>query len=82
MKATGERNVFKRGKGGVYYVRRRIPKPLLTAYPQGKTEIVRSLGTADPRTARSKAILELAALSASSPPSAPRSTSAAPPSIP
>ena len=62
MKATGERNVFKRGKGGVYYVRRRIPKPLLTAYPQGKTEIVRSLGTADPRTARSKAILELAAI--------------------
>jgi hypothetical protein len=43
VKATGERNVFKRGKGGVYYVRRRIPKPLLTAYPQGKTEIVRSL---------------------------------------
>jgi hypothetical protein len=62
VKATDDRNVFKRGKGGVYYVRRRIPKPLLTAYPQGKTEIVRSLGTADPRTARSKAILELAAI--------------------
>ncbi|HET9108931.1 MAG TPA: DUF6538 domain-containing protein [Steroidobacteraceae bacterium] len=52
MKATDDRNVFKRGKGGVYCVRRRIPKPLLTAYPRGKTEIVRSLGTADPRTSQ------------------------------
>lgn len=62
MKATDDRNVFKRGKGGVYYVRRRIPKALLTAYRRGQMEIVRSLRTADSREARSKAILELATI--------------------
>lgn len=62
MKATDDRNVFKRGKGGVYYVRRRIPKVLLSAYPRGQMEIVRSLRTADSREARSKAILELATI--------------------
>jgi len=60
VKATDDRNVFKRGKRGVYYVRRRIPKALLTAYPRGQMEIVRSLRTADAKQARSKAILELA----------------------
>ena len=35
---------------------------MLTACPRGQTEIVRSLRTADPRVARSKAILELAAI--------------------
>ena len=64
MKATDDKNVFQRGKRGVFYVRRRIPKALLTAYPRGQTEIARSLRTADPRAARSKAILELAAIEA------------------
>ena len=62
MKATDDRNVFKRGKRGVYYVRRRIPKTLLSAYPRGQMEIVRSLRTVDSREARSKAILELATI--------------------
>lgn len=62
MKATKDRNVFQRGKQGVFYIRRRIPSSLLTAYPRGQTEIVRSLATADARQARPKAILELAAI--------------------
>ena len=62
MKATDDKNVFQRGKRGVFYVRRRIPKALLTAYPPGKSEIVRSLQTSDARKARSKAIFALAAI--------------------
>lgn len=62
MKATEDRNVSQRGKHGVHYVRHRIPRGLLTAYPRGKREIVRSLRTADPRKACSKAILALAAI--------------------
>lgn len=62
MKATKDSNVSQRGKRGVFYVRRRIPSSLLTAYPQGQTEIVRSLATADARQARPKAILALAAI--------------------
>ncbi|MHB1872615.1 MAG: DUF6538 domain-containing protein [Steroidobacteraceae bacterium] len=62
MKATDDKNVFRRGKHGVFYVRRRIPRALLSAYPGGQTEIARSLRTADSREARSKAILELAAI--------------------
>ena len=64
MKATDDKNVFQRGKCGIHYVRRRIPRALLGAYPRGQCEIVRSLRTADPRAARSKAILELAAIEA------------------
>ena len=62
VKTTKDRSVFQRGKGGVHYVRHRIPKALLIAYPRGQHEIVRSLRMADPRVARSKAILELAAI--------------------
>ncbi len=62
MKATDDKNVFQRGKCGIHYVRRRIPRALLGAYPRGKSEIVRSLQTSDPREARSKAIFALAAI--------------------
>ena len=62
VKATKDRGVFLRGPGDVYYVLRRIPRALLTAYPRGQKEIARSLRTADPKEARSKAILELAAI--------------------
>ena len=62
MKATKDSNVFKRGKHGIHYVRRRIPRALLGAYPRGKSEIVRSLHTSDSREARSKAIFALAAI--------------------
>ena len=64
MKATKDTGVFKRGKHGIHYVRRRIPRALLGAYPRGKHEIVRSLHTSDPREARSKAIFALAAIEA------------------
>ena len=49
MKATKDRGVFQRGTHGIHYVRRRIPRELLAAYPPHKSEIVRSLRTADPR---------------------------------
>jgi len=62
VKATKDKNVFQRGKRGVHYVRRRIPRALLGAYRRGQTEIVCSLRTSDPREARSKAILALAAI--------------------
>ena len=64
MKATDDKNVFQRGKHGIHYVRRRIPRELLAAYPPRKSEIVRSLQTSDPREARSKAIFALAAIEA------------------
>jgi hypothetical protein len=62
VKATKDRGVFQCGTHGIHYVRWRIPRELLAAYPRGKSEIVRSLRAADPRAARCKAILELAAI--------------------
>lgn len=58
MKAI-EPNVYKRGQTDVWYVRRRIPASLRSAYPSKKTHIVRSLGTSDPREARVRARAEL-----------------------
>ncbi len=64
VKATSDSCVSIRGKGAIRYVRRRIPASLRLAYPAGQTEIVRSLGTADHREAKRRAILELARIEA------------------
>ncbi len=50
MKSISE-NLFCRGKFKTYYVRKRIPKALLRAYPTGKSEIIRSLQTGDKKEA-------------------------------
>ncbi len=58
MKAISE-NLFTRGKAKTFYCRRRIPKALLLAYPDGKTGIVRSLQTRDKIEATKRLRLEL-----------------------
>lgn len=40
-------HLFRRGKRGTFYLRRRIPNDVLDAYPRGKREFVVSLGTSD-----------------------------------
>jgi integrase len=40
-------HLFRRGKRGTFYLRRRIPADVLDAYPRGKREFVVSLGTSD-----------------------------------
>ncbi|MDW3682991.1 phage integrase SAM-like domain-containing protein [Cupriavidus sp. CV2] len=59
MKALAE-NIYRRGKHGMAYVRRRIPAAIRAAYPAKQTHIVRSLGTADPREAKARGYTELA----------------------
>lgn len=56
--------VYKRGKHGIKYVRRRIPTAIRSAYPPNQTHIVRSLGTADSREAESRSHAELARIEA------------------
>ncbi|MEO7032107.1 MAG: DUF6538 domain-containing protein [Herbaspirillum sp.] len=46
MKCTSE-HLFSRGKSGRFYIRRRIPTAILSAYPAGKAEIIHSLHTSD-----------------------------------
>jgi integrase len=46
VKSTSE-HLFSRGKTGNFYIRRRIPIAILSAYPTGKAEIIRSLRTSD-----------------------------------
>ncbi len=57
MKAISE-NVYARGRHGILYVRRRIPASLRAAYPAHQEHIVRSLGTADRRSAKELARAE------------------------
>ncbi|WP_295996359.1 DUF6538 domain-containing protein [Rugamonas sp.] len=57
MKSTSE-HLFSRGKTGNFYVRRRIPTAILSAYPTGKAEIIRSLRTSDKREATKRLRLE------------------------
>ena len=57
LKAISE-NVYARGKHGILYVRRRIPAALRAAYPAHQEHIVRSLGTADRRSAKELARAE------------------------
>jgi integrase len=64
MKATSTDYIYERGKHGIKYVRRRIPTALRLAYPPKQTDIVRSLGTADLREAKSRAHIELAKIEA------------------
>jgi hypothetical protein len=39
--------LFRRGKRGTFYLRRRIPQQVRDAYPRGKVEITCSLRTSD-----------------------------------
>lgn len=63
MKSISE-NLFCRGKFNTYYVRKRIPKALLRAYPSGKSEIVRSLQTGDKTEASKRLRTELVRIDA------------------
>ena len=57
MKSTSE-HLFSRGKTGNFYIRRRIPIAILSAYPAGKAEIIRSLRTSDKAEATKRLRLE------------------------
>lgn len=57
-----DQHLFRRGKRGTFYVRRRVPSHLRDAYPLGRAELVRSLRTSDERLARSRMHAELARL--------------------
>jgi hypothetical protein len=50
MKALSE-NFYERGKSGMKYCRKRIPKALLSAYPKKKTHITLSWCTSAPNSA-------------------------------
>ena len=63
MKAVSD-GLYRRGKHGNMYVRRRIPAAIRAAYPQKQTHVIRSLGTADYRTAKPLAHAELAKIAA------------------
>lgn len=63
MKSISE-NLFCRGKFKTYYVRKRIPKALLRAYPSGKFEIIRSLQTGDKKEASKRLRAELVRIDA------------------
>lgn len=56
--------LFRRGKRGTFYVRRRIPLDVADAYPHKKREITRSLGTSDPSVAKKRLYLELSHIDA------------------
>ena len=53
MKAESE-HLFRRGKRGILYLRKRIPLHLLDAYPRGKAEILVSLRTSDEDLAKQR----------------------------
>jgi integrase len=57
VKITSE-YLVPRGKSGIFYIRRRIPTAILSAYPKGKAEIVRSLRTSDRAEATKRFRLE------------------------
>jgi hypothetical protein len=57
VKSTSE-HLFSRGKTGNFYIRRRIPTAILSAYPTGKAEIIRSLRTSDKAEATKRLRLE------------------------
>ncbi|MBS0326953.1 MAG: integrase [Proteobacteria bacterium] len=55
-------HLYRRGKCGTFYLRRRIPAPLLDTYGPGRREIVRSLHTRDANAAQRalrRALVEL-----------------------
>ena len=53
MKAESE-HLFRRGRRGILYLRKRIPLHLLDAYPRGKAEILVSLRTSDEDLAKQR----------------------------
>jgi len=59
MKAESEL-LFRRGKRGTLYLRRRIPSHLRDAYPPNKTEFLKSLRTSDLHVAQKRLRSELA----------------------
>jgi len=63
MKAVSD-GLYRRGKHGNMYVRRRIPAAIRAAYPSNQTHVIRSLGTADQREAKSRAYAEFAQIAA------------------
>lgn len=63
MKAVSD-GLYRRGKHGNMYVRRRIPAAIRAAYPQHQTHVIRSLGTADYQAAKPLAHAELAKIAA------------------
>lgn len=58
MKAISE-NLYRCGKSGTLYVRRRIPASLRAAYPAHQEHIARSLHTSDVRNVKERARAEL-----------------------
>ena len=60
----GTEHLFRRGKRGTYYVRKRIPSDLLHTYRAGKKELAVSLKTSDERLAKVRLHTELAAMEA------------------
>ena len=63
MRAVNE-HLYRRGKRGTFYVRRRIPTGLRDLYPRNKREVVVSLRTSDERLARARLHEEMARLEA------------------
>jgi hypothetical protein len=53
VKAVPEHaHLYCRGKGDIYYLRRRIPTAIRAAYPNGRNEIIRSLRTRGVKVAK------------------------------
>lgn len=63
MKAIAE-GIYKRGKHGTKYVRRRIPAAIRIAYPPNQTHVVRSLGTTDIHEAKTRSHVEFVKIDA------------------
>ena len=63
MQAVSE-NLYRRGKRGTYYLRRRIPTPLRDAYPPGKEEVSCSLRTSDYTLAKQRLHAQMSAIDA------------------
>lgn len=63
MQSVSE-NLYRRGKRGTYYLRRRIPTPLRDAYPPGKVEISCSLRTSDYGLAKQRLHAQMSAVDA------------------
>jgi hypothetical protein len=60
----GMEHLYRRGKRGTYYVRKRIPSDFLDTYRAGKKELTVSLKTSDARLAKVRLHTELAAMEA------------------
>jgi hypothetical protein len=59
---SGQEHLFRRGKRGTFYVRKRVPTDLAGSFRGGRHEVVRSLRTSDPATAKMRRYETLAEL--------------------